>query len=266
MANEELEAKARAEKDLMNITAHELRTPTQSILANTEILRHAIGPALGFTHAAGGSSGEGSHSVYHSLASDIQPSEIVELVESSYRNAQRLQKLTKNILEVARIENKTARLEIETFDLNDLVKETMDDRIAVQNRESGERRRLVYSYETRQSALPVQADRTKTAEVLGNLLDNAERFSPEGGLIRVIADKRDQNFAVVTVKDGGSGIDPEILPRLFGKFATKTGTGLGLYISKAYVEAQGGTIGVENPGGLDGPKGATFSFTLPLAG
>ena len=75
---------------------------------------------------------------------------------------------------------------------------------------------------------------------------------------------KDNTEVIISIKDNGTGIDPEILPRLFTKFATKsdTGTGLGLYISKVIVEAHDGRIWAEN--NSDG-KGATFTFTLPLS-
>ncbi|HYF99646.1 MAG TPA: HAMP domain-containing sensor histidine kinase, partial [Candidatus Saccharimonadales bacterium] len=72
-------------------------------------------------------------------------------------------------------------------------------------------------------------------------------------------------MAVVSIRDKGKGIDPDILPRLFTKFTTKSdqGTGLGLYIAKSIVEAHGGQIWAQN--NFDEGKGATFSFSLPLA-
>ena len=78
-------------------------------------------------------------------------------------------------------------------------------------------------------------------------------------------EKADQEIVVVTIKDTGIGIDPEILPRLFTKFATKSqsGTGLGLFICKSIIEAHGGRIWAEN--NKDGEGGATFAFSLPLS-
>ena len=100
-----------------------------------------------------------------------------------------------------------------------------------------------------------------------NLLDNAIKFTQEGTILVVAKRKRDNDDAkeaiIVSVKDTGSGIHAEIMPKLFSKFASKSfsGTGLGLYISKSIVEADGGKIWAEND--TDG-KGATFSFSLPL--
>jgi signal transduction histidine kinase len=105
---------------------------------------------------------------------------------------------------------------------------------------------------------------------LYNLLDNAIKFTKEGIISVAIKRKRrneddddSKEVIVVNVKDTGSGIHAEIMPKLFSKFSSKsfTGIGLGLYISKSIVEAHGGKIWGEN--NTDG-KGATFGFSLPL--
>jgi len=98
--------------------------------------------------------------------------------------------------------------------------------------------------------------------VLVNLLNNAVKFTREGTIVATVNVKGNDEV-IISVKDSGTGIHPEILPRLFTKFATKsdTGTGLGLFISKGVVEAHGGKIWAEN--NSDG-KGTTFCFTLPL--
>lgn len=111
------------------------------------------------------------------------------------------------------------------------------------------------------------ADSYRLRQVLANLLDNAVKFT-EKGEVTVSLEKQDGEGgeeAKVSVSDSGRGIDPEIMPRLFQKFAGKsdvgTSTGLGLYISKAIVEAHGGRIWAENN---KDRKGATFTFTLPV--
>ena len=261
-ANAQLDAKAKAEKDLLNITAHELRTPTQSILVNSEILRRVIRPALGLEQPTlAAESFDGSRPEYDMLAGDIKPEEVVEMVESSYRNSQRLQKLTQNILEVARIDNNTLRLERETFDLNEVARQAIADVGKFLYRNPQEQPPVKVQFEPKVPELLVNGDRIKLGEVLTNLLENSIKFTTKGGTIKISTDKDSQGFAVVTVEDEGSGIDREIYPRLFTKFATKTGTGLGLYIARAYVEAHGGKItALNNPDG-----GATFTFTVPLA-
>jgi signal transduction histidine kinase len=110
-------------------------------------------------------------------------------------------------------------------------------------------------------AVMVEADKGRLFEVMSNLLKNAINFTEEGAIL-VTLEQKDDN-AIVAVRDTGIGIDPEVLPKLFGKFATKSeqGTGLGLYLSKGIIEAHGGRIWGEN--NKDG-KGATFTFRLPL--
>jgi signal transduction histidine kinase len=110
----------------------------------------------------------------------------------------------------------------------------------------------------------VQADKGRITQVIYNLLSNAIKFTNEGDTISIdIRKDEKEKFVIITVKDTGQGIDPEIFPRLFSKFATKSfeGTGLGLYISKSIVEAHGGRMWAEN--NKDG-KGATFYFNVPL--
>jgi signal transduction histidine kinase len=99
--------------------------------------------------------------------------------------------------------------------------------------------------------------------VISNLLNNTIKFTKQEGIITMKAEKKD-NKVIISVKDNGRGIDPQIIPRLFTKFATKSetgGTGLGLFISKSIVEAHGGNIWAENN---TDDKGATFYFSLPL--
>jgi two-component system, OmpR family, sensor histidine kinase VicK len=110
----------------------------------------------------------------------------------------------------------------------------------------------------------VEADKVRIYGVISNLLKNAIHFTNEGTIIIAAAEKMDYNEAIVSVKDTGVGIDPEIFPRLFTKFATRsvTGTGLGLFISKSIVEAHGRKIWAQN--NPDG-RGATFYFSLPLS-
>jgi signal transduction histidine kinase len=114
-----------------------------------------------------------------------------------------------------------------------------------------------------QQQVLVKADRTRIAQVLMNLFDNSINSSQDGIIAVTTTVDPDANSITVSVKDAGYGINPDIIPRLFSKFATASekGTGLGLYISKKIIEAHGGKIWAEN--NKDG-KGAIFAFTLPL--
>ena len=109
----------------------------------------------------------------------------------------------------------------------------------------------------------VEADGDRLNQVICNLISNAFKFTEEEGIVSITAEKK-ENQILVSVKDSGTGIDQEILPQLFSKFASKSfsGTGLGLFISKSIVEAHGGKIWAEN--NSDG-KGAMFAFSLPLS-
>jgi signal transduction histidine kinase len=110
----------------------------------------------------------------------------------------------------------------------------------------------------------VEADKGRLNQVISNLLDNAIKFTQKGSI--VISSQRkdnDNNNVIVSIKDTGIGIDHELMPRLFSKFASKSfvGTGLGLYICKSIVETHAGKMWAEN--NRDG-RGATFSFSLPV--
>jgi len=110
----------------------------------------------------------------------------------------------------------------------------------------------------------IEADKSRINQVISNLLSNAFKFTNEGTISITLDAEPTNNEIVVNITDTGPGIDSEILPRLFTKFATKsiTGTGLGLFISKSIIDAHGGKIWGKNnyPEG----KGATFGFSLPL--
>ncbi|HXP51760.1 MAG TPA: HAMP domain-containing sensor histidine kinase [Bacteroidia bacterium] len=116
----------------------------------------------------------------------------------------------------------------------------------------------------------VVGDRNRIMQVISNLLENALKFTSEGVVSVDVARKKkqeeqDHEEAIVTVEDTGPGIHPEIFPRLFTKFSSKSfsGTGLGLYISKNIIEAHGGKVWAQNNND-QGKYGATFSFSLPL--
>ena len=114
-------------------------------------------------------------------------------------------------------------------------------------------------------SLAFDTHKERLTQVFDNILSNAIKFTKQGRITVSIerTKENDKEFAVVSVKDTGSGIDSEILPRLFTKFATKseTGTGLGLYICKRIIETHGGKIWAEN--NLQ-ETGATFSFSIAL--
>jgi signal transduction histidine kinase len=225
------------QKEFINIASHEMKTPTQAILGYTDLLQH-------------------------------YPERRDEFIEAIYRNATRLQRLTDDILDVTRIESQSLKLNKEHLDLHKIISDFVDDyRIEINKRNSNVK--LLYKPDSSEPPIFVNADKGRIIQVLSNLLSNSIKFTDEGSIsinATTISHKKndqDREEAMITIKDTGSGIDSEILPRLFTKFATKShsGTGLGLYISKSIIEAHGGRIWATN--NMDG-KGATLTFTLPL--
>jgi two-component system, OmpR family, sensor histidine kinase VicK len=195
-----------------------------------------------------------------------------EMVQGISRNADRLQRLTNDILDVTKIESQTLRVRKERFNLNGVISNIVQDYRNHLEKENANVKLLYNDIEHNKdnddSAVFVHADRERIAQVMSNLLSNAVKFTKDGLIsinVMVEKEKGDNKEAVVSIKDTGSGIDPEILPRLFSKFATKSdigGTGLGLFISKSIIEAHGGKVWAES--NHDGEKGSTFFFSLPL--
>jgi two-component system sensor histidine kinase VicK len=235
---EQLKINDNMQKEFINIAAHELRTPIQPILSLSQILQSNVGN---------------------------NSAQQQEFLDAIVRNAKRLQRLTENILDVTRIESHSLQLRKERFNLNENIRDVIND---INNqagfRNNNNDKTVPILFEPKQDVL-VEADKLRINEVISNLLKNAIQFTKEGAVtITAAAENTDSNEAIVSIRDTGTGIDPEILPRLFTKFATKsvTGTGLGLYISKSIIEAHGGKMWGEN--NADG-KGATFAFSLPLS-
>lgn len=234
---EKLKQSDKMKDEFVNIAAHELRTPIQPILGLSEIMRPKVN------------------------------SEDQVYVDVIVRNAKRLQRLTEEILDVTKIESQSLRIEMEEFNLKDLIVNCINDIILDKHLITNDKDKPKIHYEP--NDLLLKADKNRISQVVSNLISNALKFT-SGGIISVQTsvygnDKsNNNNEVIVSIKDNGQGIDPEILPRLFSKFATKSysGTGLGLFICKSIVEAHGGSIWAEN--NSDG-KGATFSFTLPLS-
>jgi two-component system, OmpR family, sensor histidine kinase VicK len=238
-ANEQLETHDKMQKEFINIAAHELRTPIQPILGLTE-----------------------------NLLSNTKDIRQVELLQVISRSAKRLQRLTEDILDVTKIESQSLNLKKEWFNLNDVIANIVDDALTSDASLKKEGSTPTVKLEYHVQNIFVQADKGRITQVIDNLLSNALKFTKEGTISINLERKKDDDYhndyVLISVKDTGQGINPEILPKLFTKFATKSetgGTGLGLFISKSIVEAHGGKIRAEN--NSDG-KGATFAFSLPI--
>ena len=164
------------------------------------------------------------------------------------------------MLDMTKIENKSLKLDKESFNLIEEMQNVIKD---FSSELSKEKIQLVFTSSQKEPIL-VNADKVRISEVISNLLGNAIKFTTKeaGRSITIKAEKRD-NKANVSIKDTGSGIGPEIMPKLFSKFATNSsgGTGIGLFISKSIIGAHGGRTWAEN--NSDG-KGASFLFSLPL--
>jgi signal transduction histidine kinase len=213
----------RMQREFINVAAHELRTPTQAILGYSDLFY-------------------------------LRPESREDVIKAIIRNAERLQRLSSDILDVTRIEGHRLALNKEKFNLSEVIASAIED---------GERRiddsKIKIEYTPKN--IMIEADRERITQVISNLLNNAFKFTKQG-TIYVSEENKDGQIRV-SIKDKGTGIDSEIMPRLFTKFTSKsqTGTGLGLFISKSIIEAHGGKIWAEN--NSDG-KGSTFTFTLPL--
>ncbi|MGC2574234.1 MAG: ATP-binding protein, partial [Candidatus Nitrosopolaris sp.] len=232
---QKLKESERLKDDFVNIAAHELRTPIQPILGLTQIVR-----------------------------SRIKDSQEQQLLDTVLRNARRLQRLTQDILDVSRIESRSLDLKKELFDLNEVMLNAIEDYNRVIN-EHQDTANLKLGFTGHKEGIFIEADKGRVNQVISNLLSNAIKFTKEGTITATVVP--DNNEVIVSINDTGSGIDSEILPKLFTRFATtatksKTGTGLGLFISKNIIEAHGGKIWGKNNYPAD--KGATFGFSLPF--
>jgi signal transduction histidine kinase len=249
-----LELQEKMEKEFINMAAHEIRTPVQPLLGMTDILMSQF-------EEEEVEEEEEEEPQERGKKNKKEITVTKEEIEMIARNAKRLERLTSDILEASRIESNTLKLNEKLIDLNENI------RIVVNDEKSAIPRgmELKIIFEQRESTpLFVKGDKSRLFEVLTNLIGNAIKFTDSGGTITVTVEKSAaKNEALVSIKDTGNGIDREILPRLFTKFASKSdkGTGLGLYLSKGIIEAHGGRIWAEN--NTEG-KGATFRFTLPL--
>jgi two-component system, OmpR family, sensor histidine kinase VicK len=255
--HEKIKSHQKKQDEFLNVAAHELRTPIQPILGLTQVLRSKI--------------------------NDTQQQELLDVI---MRNAKKLQQLSDDILEVTRIESKKLILNKERFNLNDTICEIVQD---YKNNLGNEdfNRKLVF--EDPNIIFFVEADKIRISQVISNLVNNSLKFTTKGTItislfrtrIESIMsnnnndnDNDNNNNNVITqeavevrVADTGPGIDPDILPRLFTKFASKSykGTGLGLFISKGIIETHGGKIWAKNNNKNDnGKPGCTFYFVLPV--
>jgi signal transduction histidine kinase len=243
-ANKKLQLLDKLKNDFINIAAHELRTPTQAILTFADL-----------------------------LPSYPDKKEIIETIQ---RNARRLKRLIRDILDVTKIESQKLVLRKEIFNVTDLVYSIIEEYREQIKKSPLCKNIKFYFLFPNEKDLFVYADKERITQVISNLLDNSIKFIEDEGSIYISikkisrsdrikynTDLNKEDQVIISIRDTGTGILEEIYPKLFTKFATKsiTGTGLGLYISKSIIEAHGGQIWAENN---DKDKGAKFSLRLPL--
>lgn len=223
------------ELDFISFAAHELRGPITVIRGYLDVLRDELHPVLKHDQA--------------------------ELMERLVVTSNRLSSYVNNILNASKYDRRHLRLHLseeKVRSIYDAIADDMQLRASAQNR--------ILAVDLPDNLPTVAADNNAVGEALGNLIDNAIKYSNEGGLVHVTAHVI-PGFVEISVIDRGIGMPVNVIPNLFHKFyrshrsrETVAGTGIGLYISKAIISSHGGTItarSVEN-------EGSTFSFTLPI--
>jgi signal transduction histidine kinase len=252
-SNEQLKIHETMQQDFINTAAHELRTPIQPILGLSKIVKDKI--------------------------KDKDQRDLLDVI---IKNTNRLKRLTDDILDVTKIESHKLYLNREPICFGELlhciIKEYRDASL-----ENDKKIRFDLFFKNVDSnKIIIDVDRNRISQVISNLINNSIKFVSKGseknnldGILTIIVEKAKinnshnkdnesiNNGIIVSIKDNGKGIDPEIFPRLFTKFTSKSfqGTGLGLYICKNIIESHGGKIWAKN--NEDG-RGATFSFSLSL--
>jgi two-component system sensor histidine kinase VicK len=242
---QQLKSHDKMQQEFMDIAAHELRTPIQPILGLAQILKDQI--------------------------SDPTQTKFLDVI---LRNAKRLQHLQEDMLDVTRIESGSMRIYKESFNLDELIINILQD---LQSQLKDDTK-IKLNYRSKGDTWVI-ADKNRIMQVISNLLANAIKFTKSGRILVQLRKRKSKNIAhnnqvIVSIKDEGPGIDTSIMPRLFTKFASKSqkGTGLGLFISKSLIEAHGGEIWAKNNqisgrkagGSSRSGSGATFSFSLPV--
>jgi signal transduction histidine kinase len=229
----ELDNLEASRRDLVANVSHELKTPITAIRAHLENLLDGV----------------------------EQPNP--DVLQVMLAQSERLGRLVEQLLDLSKLESGEVPLRREGISLAPLVSRVMSEIEVVRSD------RDVEVLSDLPSDLPeIEADAERVHQVIFNLVDNAVRFTPEGGEVRIEAHRRDGSVEV-TVADTGVGIPAENLPRLFERFYRVDparargdgGTGIGLAIARSVVEAHGGTISAESEPG----RGSTFTFDLPVA-
>jgi PAS domain S-box-containing protein len=228
-ARAEAERASRARDDVLAVVAHDLRNPIQTVLNAVAV-----------------------------LARPLREEDRQRHIEIVQRSVSAMDRLIGDLLDVARIEAGTLSIRRAALDLRAVVDEALEPFAA-----TALARRIKLGFESEPDLPPVTADHDRLVQVLSNVIANALKFTPDGGLVSVRA-RRADGAVQISVEDSGPGLPAADLPRVFDRFwqgdrAARRGAGLGLAICKGIVEAHGGRIWAESPPG----QGATFHVSLP---
>jgi PAS domain S-box-containing protein len=239
----------RLKDDFVSVVSHELRTPLTAIKGYTQYVARRIERRL------------------RKLRSTLDPNEGEPAESNDLRNlgiiqsqAEHLERLVNDLLDHSQVQWNKLHLQYEPFDLANLLRET-----AKSVQASAEQHAI--TLDIQHSNTQVQADRIRIGQVIGNILDNAVKYSPYGGQI-IVTLQREQNMYHISVTDQGIGITPEQLEHIFERFyrvrntasQNYAGIGLGLYVARAIIDAHGGQIWLVS----NAERGSTFHFTLPI--
>ena len=256
-ANNHIKIHDEMQKEFINMAAHELRNPVQSLLGFSDILRKL-----------------NIRNEENRIALQYK-----DAIEAISRSSKRLKRLVDIIFDVSQLDNNLLILNKESFDLKDMIKQLVTnyqshDKLSNDNKSNInsngiEHQKDGHVIDFADSNYPpspktIKGDKTYLSQVMTNLIDNAVEFTQNNGKVKIKIDKLvDDGQVIVTISDNGYGIHHDILPLLFTKYVKKSrgGAGLSLYISKKIIEAHGGKIWAKNN---DDGTGATFGFSLPL--
>ncbi len=242
-ANERLIRADELKSKFITRISHELRTPMTGILGYLDLLLGGMAGSL-----------------------DEQQRRFIEIIR---KNAGRMNGLVNRVIDLSNVERGKFDLDISVVDLNQAI-----DKVFTELSPRFEARQLHFNLDLPETLPTVRGDEEKVSQIIAQLLDNASKFTPKGGKIELRARigemlENGYDFVQVSVQDNGIGIAPQDQPAVFDKFFRADnqlsieagGTGIGLAVAKALVEAHGGSMWLESV--LD--KGSTFYFTLPIA-
>ena len=224
----------RLKSEFISVASHELRTPVTSLRLAVDLLREGTAGRLTAKQRT--------------------------LVDAQNEDLQRLQRLMQDLLDVTRFEASAAVPKLETVDVQALLEPAVRNIAPL----AGKKGVDIALYLDGANPPTISVDRGQMSRAVANLLDNALRHTERGGRIEVSARKRDGTVQI-SVKDTGSGIPADYLPRIFERFvqvpgATRGGSGLGLSIVRAIAQAHGGDVDATSELG----KGSVFTITLPI--